>query len=255
MNKIKMRIIGILLIGLCFCLPIVSFIIQDYTNHNRVGEIDGGKTQEILKKHPLISYLYQYDYIMEDYDEIVQESYNIKKYYSYSKEKQKDLKKIQTIYSQEIQKLIQNKIISHDILETSTKKDYQLTFGTIKKNKKENIGQYFLEQIYRLNSDNDKFIDFNMDGKTHKITSISLTQNHHLDFNQKEIKELLWNMIKYLELDDIDDWNYNQEGYESYQAKLRISFYNEIIDQQQNIRINTSILYLPSPKRFHIFVE
>ncbi len=94
-----------------------------------------------------------------------------------------------------------------------------------------------------------------MDGKTHKITSISLTQNHHLDFNQKEIKELLWNMIKYLELDDIDDWNYNQEGYESYQAKLRISFYNEIIDQQQNIRINTSILYLPSPKRFHIFVE
>ena len=61
MNKIKMRIIGILLIGLCFCLPIVSFIIQDYTNHNRVGEIDGGKTQEILKKHPLISYLYQYD--------------------------------------------------------------------------------------------------------------------------------------------------------------------------------------------------
>ena len=31
-------------------------------------------------------------------------------------------------------------------------------------------------------------------------------------FNDEELKTISWHMIKYLELDDIDDWVYNQYG-------------------------------------------
>lgn len=253
MNKVKVRVLGSVLIGLCFGLPKLSFIIQDYTNYNEAISIDGGKMEDILKKHPLISYLYQYDYVLNN--EVEQERYIIKNSQSYSKKQQKSLKDIQDIYSEEIQKLINYKILTHSLLESDPQKDYQLTFGTLIKNKKQTIEQYALEQIYRLNSQHDKIIDFHMDAQTHKIMKISITKDDVQQINQDEMKTLLWNMIQYLELDDIDDWHYNQNGYESYQAKLRVSFENAVIDGQQTYSIRTSILYSASQKQVHIIVE
>lgn len=253
MNKVKVRVLGSVLIGLCFGLPKLSFIIQDYTNYNEAISIDGGKMEDILKKHPLISYLYQYDYVLNN--EVEQERYIIKNSQSYSKKQQKSLKDIQDIYSEEIQKLINYKILTHSLLESDPQKDYQLTFGTLIKNKKQTIEQYALEQIYKLNSQHDKIIDFHMDAQTYKIMKISITKDDVQQINQDEMKTLLWNMIQYLELDDIDDWHYNQNGYESYQAKLRVSFENTVIDGQQTYSIRTSILYSAFQKQVHIIVE
>lgn len=228
-------------------------MIQDFINNTKVIDIDGGKTQIILEKHPIISYLYQYDYILNyDSDGIEQDVYGIKKYDIYSKDQQKELKTIQQIYSQEIQKLIDYNILSYSLLEYDSQKDYQVDFGTITKNKKKNIEQYDLEQIYRLNTQHDKTIDFHMDGKTHKIVYIAVRQSHIEDINQDKIKRILWGMIQYLELDDIDDWNYNQNGYESYQSKLRISFENSVIDGQQTYLIKASILYSIFQKQVYI---
>ena len=173
-----------------------------------------------------------------------------------SLEKQQEkLKNMQNIYNQELQKLIDKNILSHSLLESNPQKDYQLTFGTLIRNTKKTVEQYHLEQIYRLNSQHDKIINFYMDAKTHKIIKISITKDDVQQIKQDEIKKLLWNMIEYLELDDINDWHYNQNGYEAYQAKLRVSFENTVIDGQQTYSIRTSILYSVSQKQVHIIVE
>lgn len=241
MNKVKIRILGSLLIVICLCLSKLFFAIDDYYDFHKTISIDG-QTQDILKQHPLISRLYQYYY---DAHEQKTKDYMIKNIGSYSTQEQKTLKNMQSLYSEEIQKLIDKKILSSSILESS-KQPYQVTFGTLTYLTKGNSEQYLLNQIYRLNSDNDKTIDFIMDKETHKIISLSISQKNNEPFDTQNIKDLLWYMIEYLELDDIDDWNYNQNGYESYKAKLHVTYQKEEFTDMQTYTIAVNLLYSSS---------
>ena len=40
---------------------------------------------------------------------------------------------------------------------------------------------------------------------------------------KEDIKKMTWQMIEYLGLEKIEDWNYTDFGYESFQAKLQVN--------------------------------
>lgn len=246
MNKIKMRILGSIIIIICLCLPKICIAVEDYYDFHQVTSIDGD-LQDIIEKHPLISNIYQYAYTSEQ-SEI--EDYSVKKIQSYSKEEQETIKNMQSIYGQEIQELIDREILSTEILENDNQ-PYQVTFGTLTHEIKNNNQRYILNQIYRINTDNDKIIDFTMDQQTHKIIDFSIRQKKPNNLSQEEIKNLLWLMLDYLELDDIGDWSFLQNSYESYKAKLRITYQNELMDDMQVWSIQLNTLY-SSPSSIYI---
>ena len=64
-------------------------------------------------------------------------------------------------------------------------------------------------------------------------------------FKKIRLYYILKNRI--LELDDIDDWVYNQYGYESNKAKLRISCEFEKRVDTNNININVTLLGVLRP--------
>lgn len=238
------------MIFFCLCLPKICFLIQDYYDFHQISSIDSEEIQNIFKKHPLISYLYQYDNASH---ESQLDEYIVKNKQSYSIDEQKMIETMQSLYSQEIQKLIDKKILSTSLLEHDTK-PYQVTFGTLV-HEKNDSERYLLNQIYRINSDNDKTIDLTMDKATHKIIGFSVMQKDMLQMSQQDIKDLLWHMIEYLELDDIDDWHFIQNGYESYKAKLRITYQNEVRDGMQFYNINVDTLYSSSSTFFTVNIQ
>lgn len=242
MKKTKIRIMGSFMIMICLCLPSIFLMIQDQHDFHQINSIDDRTIQKIFQKYPLISNLYQYYYSSKQSE---YKEYIIKNKNTYQQSEQKEIKKIQTSYNQEIQKLIDANILSYSLLEVE-KGPYQTKIGTFNIETKEKNLRYHLNQIYRLNSENDKTIELIMDEQTHKIISLSVTQKTIKDRNQKDMKQLLWSMIKYLGLDDLDDWIYNQNGYESYQAKLRVTYQKQIWEEMQQLKIEVNLLYSSS---------
>lgn len=241
MNKVKIRILGSLTIILCLCLPKMIFMVEDYHDFQKLISIDDGQIQTLMKKHPLISQLYNYNYSFEDFQA---EEYVIKNIDSYSSSKQETIKNIQSLYNEEIQKLIDKNILSSSLLEMNTK-SYQTTFGTISIESDQKNERYILNQTYRIHTNHDKAMTFVMDKETQKIMSVSISLDKTETFHQ-DIKETLWSMIEYLELDDIEDWNYNQDGYESFQTKLRVSYQKTTYDDMQEYCISIQCLYSSS---------
>ncbi len=210
---------GIMILIISLILPIGISKLLDLKDINKEISLEDNQTQEILKKHPLIVNLYRHQ---QDYTaDSKSETYVVKRKDEYSDTKQKQLLHLQSLFSDEIQKLIDFKILSQQLLEVNNDKKYQVEYGTIK----EYQNTYDLNHIFRMKPDPYKEIDYYMDADTHKITHIELMQDNPLKYTENELKEITSQMIKYLELDDIDDWVYNQYGYESNQAKLRVSCY------------------------------
>lgn len=239
MNDTKKRILGIIIIAVSLCIPIITFRIQDYYTFHKEVALDTSETQKILNDHPIIAYIYQNYYTtgQNEYQE-----YIVKEIETYSLQEQKVLNQILENYTQEIKKLLNYQVLNNDLLEITQQQDYKVDFGTITNQTNQDGGYYLLNQIFRMLTNNDKSIQFCMESHTHKITDIYIKQDHIIDYNQDQLKSLAWSMIEYLELDDIGDWNYNQNGYESYKAKLRISCQSDMIYNTQEIEIRTSLL-------------
>ncbi|WP_270640031.1 hypothetical protein [Longibaculum muris] len=219
MNKKKIRMFGIMVLIISLILPIGISKLLDLKEINKEISLEDNQTQEILKKHPIIVNLYRHQ---QDYTaDAKSETYVVKRKDEYSDTKQKQLLYLQSLFSNEIQKLIDFKILSRQLLEVNNDKKYQVEYGTIR----EYQNTYDLEHIFRMKPDPYKGVDYSMDADTHKITHIELRQENPFNYTDDEFKEIALQMIKYLELDDIDDWVYNQYGYESNQAKLRVSCY------------------------------
>lgn len=238
---IKKRILGIFIIIFTLCIPLIVISLQDYYAFNQVISIADNQTQEVLKSHPVISRIYQQVY---EYNKDKEESnYVIRQKDEYTEEQQTQLELIQSLYTREIQKLVNKDIIDKEMLEISDQNEVQIDFGSIVDS--QNI--YGLNQVYRMLSEDDKSMHYLMDSKTNKIIDIKLTQQKKFTITKQELKARAWLMIEYLELDDIEDWVYNQDGYESNIAKIRVSCSFEKYLDYYNYSVNVSVLGLFSP--------
>lgn len=239
MNNMRKRILGIFVIVISLCIPIITFQIQDYYTFHKEIPLDTTETQKILNEHPIIAYIYQNYYSLDDGE---YQEYIVKEKETYSSQEQKVLNQILGNYTEEIKKLLSYQVLNNDLLEITQQYDYEVDFGTITNQTNQDGGYYILNQIFRMLTNNDKSIRFYMESHTHKITNIYIHQDQVVEYSQEDLKDISWHMIEYLELDDIDDWNYNQNGYESNKAKLRVSCQSEIKYNYQEITIETILL-------------
>lgn len=246
MNKKKLRFIGIFILILSLSFPMIIVGLQDFRDINKEMTLENSQTEDILKKHPVIESIYQlYQNIPEKSEEYV-----IKRIGEYSEDKQAKLKEFQSYFSEEIQQLINHKVLSQELLENFDD-EYVADYGTIVTYE----NTYYLRQVLRMWEESFKSLDFQMDPLTHKIIDFSMSDAKDIVFNDEELKTISWHMIKYLELDDIDDWVYNQYGYESNQAKLRISCEFQKRVGTNQFHISVDLLGVLSPYTFRRIVQ
>lgn len=219
MNKKRIRILGITTLVFSLCFPLIVGTVQDYRDINKELSLEDNQTQEILKKHPIIGNIYQIQQSGDLTDSRIE--YKIRQKDEYTSSEQETLLRLQSIFTKEIQHLLEKNILNAALLETDLNQEYQADFGTLVTYETEN--SYRLEQVLRMWEQSFKSIDYIMESKTNKIIGINITQQEKLSVSDEQLKKMTWAMIQYLELDDIDDWSYNQYGYESNKAKLRIS--------------------------------
>lgn len=238
MNKKKVRgfCIFILIISLCF--PLILVNILDSRDLNKEISFEDNQTEEILKKHPVIENIYK---LYPNYTDKIEE-YVIRRIGEYDQEKQEKLTQYQSLFSKEIQKIIDHKVISHELLENFDKKHY-VDYGTIYIS---DIS-YDLNQILRMWEYSYKSFQYQMEPHTKKIINLTISQEKAIHLSDDEIKTISWGMIEYLELDDIDDWSYNQYGYESNKAKLRISCELERRVGTNTITVGVTLLGVLNP--------
>ena len=231
--KYKKRILYICLIVLCLSLPFLVIYVSDYYTFHQQGSIENQALSQIAQSHPIIEELYQsyFGYAAEDSSQ--EETYVIREKDSYTASQQEEIEKYQKIFTQEIKKLVQYHILSESILEIDDINQYQVDFGTF------NISQEgVLVQTFRMGEDY-KELSFIMNLKTQKIISVSLWDDQYQALSKKDIQTMTWGMIQYLELNDIDDWYYNQNGYESQSVNLRVHYeQNEYESPGMSIQVN-----------------
>lgn len=241
MNKKKIRIIGISILIFSLCLPIVMSLLFDFYDINKEVSLKDNQTEDILKKHPTIEGIYK----INKYSSDEKEEYVVKRIDEYDKDKQDKLRQYQSLFSQEIQGMLNHKVMSHELLENNDN-PYKVNYGTIITDEND----YMLNQILRMGEDSYKSLSFLMETKTKKIYDFSVDQEKNFTINDEEMKKMAWSMIEYLKLDDIDDWVYNLYGYESNKAKLRVSCEFEKKVDINCIHIGVTMLGTLSPFKY-----
>ena len=126
MNKKKMRVIGsfVLIISLSFPMIIVGF--QDFYDINKEISLENSQTEDILKEHPVIEGIYKF----YQNSSTNSQEYVIKRKDEYTVKEQEKLLQLQTLFSGEIEKLMNHKILSHELLENEDEK-YIADYGTL----------------------------------------------------------------------------------------------------------------------------
>lgn len=238
MNKKRIRILGITTLVFSLCFPLIVGTVQDYHDINKELSLEDNQTQEILKKHPIIGNIYQIQKSGDFIDSRIE--YKIRQKDEYTSSEQETLLRLQSIFTKEIQHLLKKNILNATLLETDLNQEYQADFGTLVTYETENF--YRLEQVLRMWEQSFKSIDYIMESKTNKIIGINITQQEKISVSDEQLKKMTWAMIQYLELDDIDDWSYNQYGYESNKAKLRISCTLQKRTEMYTLDIEVSLL-------------
>lgn len=221
MKKRWIRIIGVISIGLLLSVPLVTFKIQDHQNINKkIAWQNSSLDKELMNKYPIINDIYNELFTTNDLKNYNQ--YVIKNKENYTSEQQSKLEEFQKLFEQEVNLLLQHQVIDHSLLELQPQEHYAVTFGTIMDYSVEDQGKYVLDQIYRFNTNNDNSISFTMNVSSKKITSFTISNQQLSKLTKEDIKKITWQMIEYLGLEKIEDWNYTDFGYESYQAKLQV---------------------------------
>lgn len=238
MNKRRIRMICIVLLAFSLCFPMMISQIQDYYDIHKISTLDDNQTQDILKNHPIIGKIYE-QFQRKDITSKRHE-YVIRSKDDYSAKEQEKIVHLQSLFSKEIQELIDLNILSTTLLETDPSQPYQADYGRFITYDSEDFCS--LEQILRMDDERYKSIDYDFESVTGKITSVSIRQQEFLSMTDEQLKDIAMNMIKYLELDDIDDWTYNQYGYESNKAKLRISCTMQSRFYRNELSIQVSLL-------------
>lgn len=238
MNKRRIRMLCISLLALSLCFPIIISQIQDYYDIHKISTLEDNQTQDILKNHPIIGKIYE-QFQRKDSTSNRHE-YVIRSKDDYSAKEQEKIVHLQSLFSKEIQKLIDLNILSTTLLETDPSQPYQADYGRLVTYDSEDFCS--LEQILRMDEERYKTINYEFESETGKIISVTIRQQELISMTDEQLKDIAMNMIKYLELDDIDDWTYNQYGYESNKAKLRISCTMQSRFYRNELSIQVSLL-------------
>lgn len=236
MKKYKIKIICFLIISLSLAMPYIVVYSIDYYDFSHMKTIETTNLKKIIENHPIVQAVYN-DYYSNDYNEDSPQ-YVVKNKELYSQSVQKRITELQNIFSREIEKLMQYKVIDQDILETS-QNQYPITFGTIYDQKNP-----YLDQLLRMDKDY-KNISFSCEKDTEKIDSIMVVDANGKNYTEKQCQNMAWHMIEYLELDDIEDWSYNQYGYESQILKIRVYCQNDQEPESMQLSIGVQLLGTP----------
>lgn len=198
-------------------LPLLYFQMVDQDsltrNHSWIGKQND---KDLLEKYTILNSLYT-----SFYSEEIRNDYNITDTSSYTTEEINNIKEVLSSYETEVMMLINQAIVPYEYLELNEDEPYAITFGTLQLSKKE-YGMHHLNQIFHMNNDIVKEAEFTLDQQTKKITSIMIVNPQVVSYSQEQTKSLLWKFITYLGLNEIDDWNFNKQSYESYRARLQI---------------------------------
>lgn len=208
------------------CLPLVVFMIQDSFVIGKTTQwSQQNEEYEIARNHPIISSLYSKYYSPGSYTSDIAE-YNIKEALSQDKNQEK-IKQFQAYFDEEINKLLEYKVIPYGLIELQDKEKFTTDFGYIRDFSKELNRSLYLQQYFRLHTDNDISTSYEYNMYAKKINKIGISNKQVNDLSDKQLQDICKKMISYLELDDIDDWEYSNSGYISQKAKLIVYCYVE----------------------------
>lgn len=218
------RIFGIGVLVISICLPSVVFKAYDYyVFHKEVQWKDASIEHEIKEKHPIIQEIY-YKYFDDTYVDD-RDTFSIKRQDEYTKEKRDKFSKIQSLFEKEINRMIQNDVLSYKYFEMEESSQFKLPFGTIGDDCLED-GKYDLDMTFRIPVDNCMMFIYNK--KTSLITDFFISNRYINNLKEKDIRKMLHGYLTYLNLDDIEDWKWTQYGYESSLAKLQLYYRQDI---------------------------
>ncbi|MFR1599611.1 MAG: hypothetical protein ACLSUR_17570 [Coprobacillus cateniformis] len=247
----KTKFICLLVVLFTILCPLMMFEIQDYIDQSRSYAMPDTSIDDLLiKKHPIISSVYQefYSSVQHDYF-----TYNYTDISIYNKDEQDKLKQIKKDLEKEI-----NSVLSYHVIKPAylnQKEDtYSIHFGSLYSHLDKQEKAYYLEQIFSLNETGSNSVTWNFLNDVKKIYGITITQETMKIPSQKDQKDIAWAFISYLGLDDLDDWNYTAYGYESYASKLQV--YCDVIQfDNHQITIDIGICPLGQHNRNHAYIS
>lgn len=221
-----------ILITLIF--PLFVFYIQDNMDLHTSKYKNTEYFHQIRDTYPIISHIYSNTY--EQKESYSTNSYDISHPTSYDEETQEEIRKAKQAYEAQIQELIQRQVLPSSVFPLE-KDSYTISYGTLQ-NIEETSSTSSLDQVHIFQPNNTYSQYFSYLKPADKITYIFLTNERIQAISEAECKEIAWHMIEYLGLADIQDWNYVNDRYESYQAKLQVYCQTlENVDDHANMRI------------------
>lgn len=217
--NVRYLAIGTLLLSLF--TPLLFFQINDRFFTPQKVEWNSKVAIDLRKTYPIIDSIY-HNYYRSNALESISISYDVTDISIYEETIQTNLVSLRNSYTNAINELLVNKVIPYSYLDLKQDETFQVTFGTVVNNAEKKEGYYDLTQYFQIEKDLIKSMTYRLDAATNKITSASFTSPNVSILNESEMKTQLWNYIKYLGLDNIEDWSYREHAYESYQAKLQV---------------------------------
>lgn len=223
MNKKYIRIIGAFVIVVSLCLPYLSFVVLDYMNiEKKVNWQNTSLDAQMMDEYPIIKAIYDDFYYSADYFQ-KGNTYIVKQKDEYSSEQQNQMEKMRLLFQNEVNELLENEVIPYSFLELADHEPFEVDFGTLGDYSDDQGGFYTLDLVYRLLTDHDHMVYLTYVKDAHKITEISIHSQDFQDLTEDDLKTMAYQMIVYLGLGQLDDWNYTDYGYESFKAKLQVN--------------------------------
>lgn len=217
--KRKIYILLPILLILSFLLPMLVFYLQDWHDIQKDYHFDQiYVSSDITKKYPIISEIYASFYSQGESTE--NDNQYLIDFSSASPKEQENYADIKALYEQEVNTLIAKTILS-DRLVNNDENMYTIDFGILVL---KNRHLYNLSQIFSMEQNRVVSTSFDLLKESKKIIALDIS-NAAVDYLTKEdCKEMMQAMISYLGLEEIEDWSFTDNGYESYTAKLQIYY-------------------------------
>lgn len=215
--KRKTYILLPILFILSFLLPLLVFTLQDWHDIQKDYHFDQIYiSSDIAKKYPVISEIYASFYTQGESAE--SDNQYLIDYSSAPLEDQETYADIKSLYEQEISKLIDKSIITNPLVNNDGNA-YIIDFGILTLR---NRHLYNLSQIFSMEGNKVVSTSFDLLKESKKIIALDISNEAVALLTKDDSKEMMRSMIQYLGLEEIEDWSYTDNGYESYIAKLQV---------------------------------
>lgn len=217
----KKHIRSVLMILCCILftlwIPKLLFHIQDGVDRKNNKLETTNELSELYRKYPIIPAVYADAY--NDTDDADGTYFKIEHMNDY--DNAKELRKKLSSAEKQIQDLLQRGILSPQLL-IRDDESFQFTYGTISDPFNTEQLSFRINQVLSINRGYVRSADFTFLKQPDKIISMDIANEHTAKITESERKKIARKLITYYQLDDFDDWTYNNQGYESYRAKLQI---------------------------------